>query len=210
MLKKIFKAEGVTDAACTRSVERSGKKLTSSFDGSQVSEKIVKLITQYMVYVIYFLGTGLVSSGIVLLPFNFSRYITILLVGLALFVTSALTSEIIINKNKLSMKETITLTLASLTLAMGIGMMSGGISHFKELPNYVIYLIPLGIIISFMSFVIKNKYDFDSKTKSILMIGVVAIALVVHLGSSYVATNLMGDNPPGGDMPGMHMSMPSK
>jgi len=37
------------------------------------------LIYKYLVYIIYFLGIGMTSSGIVLMPFNVMRYSIILL-----------------------------------------------------------------------------------------------------------------------------------
>jgi Cu+-exporting ATPase len=176
---------------------------------SSVGENITKLVMNYIVYVIYFVGIGMVSSGIVLMPFNFTRYITVLIVGLLLFITGSLINEVVLNHNKLSVKETIKLISGALTLAIGIGMISGGISHFKELPNYVIYLMPLGIVISFISFAIKNKYKFNNKTKGVLGVGIVIVAVIVHLGLSYIANNLLGDIEPGGDMP-MTMSKSSE
>lgn len=174
---------------------------------SALGENIVKLIMNYVVYVVYFLGIGLVSSGIVLLPFNTRRYTIVLIAGLLLFITGSLMNEVIISKNNLSLKETMKLVAVSLTLAIGIGMMSGGISHFKELPNYVIYLIPLGIVISFISFMIKNHYKFDKKGKVIIGIGLIIIVIVVHLGLRYIALNLLGDVKPGGDMPSMSQNI---
>ncbi|PKM56669.1 MAG: hypothetical protein CVU98_10040 [Firmicutes bacterium HGW-Firmicutes-3] len=109
-------------------------------------------LSRYLIYVVYFLGIGMVSSGIVLMPFNAIRYGTILTIGLLLFSTGSFINEVVLDKKQLTITQRIQLIFVSLTLAIGIGMISGGIAHFKESPTYVTYLIPLGIVISFVSF----------------------------------------------------------
>lgn len=159
------------------------------------------LIYKYLVYIIYFLGIGMTSSGIVLMPFNAIRYSIILSIGLGLFITGSIINEVIIDNHHMSAVESIKLVIFSLTLAIGIGMISGGISHFKESPTYVSYLIPLGIIISFTSFVFKNNIKLNEKEKLIAFSGVYIVAIVVFIGLSLAAGNMAGmNNPPGGDI----------
>ncbi|SHH93314.1 hypothetical protein [Clostridium grantii] len=156
-----------------------------------------KLIFNYMVYVIYFLGIGLVSSGIVLMPFNHIRYSIILTLGLTLFIAGSFFNEVVINKHKLSSKEIFSLLLLSLTLAIGIGMISGGISHFKESPVYASYLIPLGIVLSLLSYTYKNNYKLLKKEKIVLIVGVFMIAIVLHLILGIMGSSITGQ---GGDI----------
>lgn len=155
------------------------------------------LIFNYLVYVVYFLGMGLVSSGIVLMPFNIMRYSIILLTGLILFISGTMFNEIVVNKNKLSVLEITRLIIISLSLAIGIGMISGGISHFKESPNYVSYLIPTGIIISLISFAIKNNYNLNKQSKMKLGATLLVVGLVIHLSLSFFASSMLGN---GGDI----------
>lgn len=158
-----------------------------------------KLVYKYLVYIIYFLGIGMTSSGIVLMPFNPIRYSIILVLGLSLFIASSVFNEVVIDKHNLSALQSFQLILLSLTLAIGIGMISGGISHFKESPTYVSFLIPLGIIISFFSFSVKNKFELSKQDKIILSTVVILFAFVVFLGLSYAAAMMM-DMPSGGDI----------
>jgi uncharacterized membrane protein len=139
------------------------------------------------------------SSGIVLMPFNPMRYSIILVVGLSLFITGSVFNEVVIDKHNLSALQSIRLVLLSLTLAIGIGMISGGISHFKENPSYVSFLIPLGIIISFTSFTLKNNYKLAKKQKVITFAVVIAFAILIFLGLSFAASMMM-DMPSGGDI----------
>lgn len=159
--------------------------------------KISNLIFSYLVYVIYFLGIGLVSSGIVLMPFNAVRYSIILVCGLILYISGTIFNEIVVNKNKLSFMEIAKLVAVSLSLAIGIGMISGGISHFKESPKYVSYLIPTGIMLSSISFTIKNNFKLDKQSKVKLSVVLVIIVLALHLTLSIFASDMLGN---GGDI----------
>lgn len=159
--------------------------------------KISNLIFSYLVYVIYFLGIGLVSSGIVLMPFNAVRYSIILVCGLILYISGTIFNEIVVNKKKLSFMEVTKLVIISLSLAIGIGMISGGISHFKESPKYVSYLIPTGIMVSSISFTIKNNYKLDKQRKIKLSVALLIIVLALHLTLSIFASDMLGN---GGDI----------
>ena len=159
-----------------------------------------KLVYKYLVYIIYFLGIGMTSSGIVLMPFNVMRYSIILSIGLGLFIAGSVFNEVVIDKHKLSTFESIKLVVISLTLAIGIGMISGGISHFKESPIYVSYLIPLGIIISFTSFTIKNNFKLSKKEKLTVFAGVIIFAVIIYIALSFMAGGIAMDMVPGGDI----------
>ncbi len=138
------------------------------------------IIYKYLVYVVYFLGIGMTSSGIVLMPFNYVRYSIVLIIGLGLFLAGSLFNEVVIDKHSLSLTESIKLTSLSLILALGIGMISGGISHYKESPVYVSYLIPLGIFLSFISYNIKMNYIFFIEKKFKILIGISIFSLLVY------------------------------
>lgn len=65
-----------------------------------------------------------------------------------MFSAGSFINEFVIDRKKASFVKVLKLIIVSLTLAIGIGMISGGISHFKERPVYASYLIPLGIVVS--------------------------------------------------------------
>jgi hypothetical protein len=159
-----------------------------------------KLVYKYLVYIIYFLGIGMTSSGIVLMPFNAMRYSIILSIGLGLFITGSVFNEVVIDKNHLSAIESIKFIVVSLTLAIGIGMISGGIAHFKESPTYVTYLIPLGLIISFTSFAMKNNVKLDKRERILVFLGLILVALVIYMILFILAGNITLDMSPGGDI----------
>lgn len=160
---------------------------------------IKNAVMRYLVYIVYFLGIGMVSSGIVLMPFNAMRYGIILVIGLLLFSTGSFFNEVVLEKKQMTHKERLKLVLVSLCLAIGIGMISGGIAHFKESPVYVSFLIPLGIIISFVSFMVKNGYKLHGYDKLITAIVLVVVTLVIHTGLSFAASQISADSN-GGDI----------
>ena len=160
-------------------------------------------VLRYLIYIAYFLGIGMVSSGIVLMPFNAVRYGSIMVIGLILFSMSSFVNEIILEKKELTPRERFNLVLVSLALAIGIGMISGGIAHFKESPVYVTYLIPIGLVISFISYIIKNNYKLSKRQLTIVSVVLVITALSAHTGLSVAATKL-GYVKPGGDVFNSH------
>lgn len=161
-----------------------------------------RLVVMYIIYIVYFLGIGMTSSGIVLMPFNHMRYSVILLIGLALFTTGSYINEFIIEKKNASTKKVLKLVLSSLFLAIGIGMISGGIAHFNESPVYVSYLIPIGITISIMSYAIKNEYALKNKEITVFIIGTLVSCAIIFFGLSTVADYFIqsGRYVPGGDI----------
>lgn len=102
--------------------------------------------------------------------------------------------------------ESIKLVIFSLTLAIGIGMISGGISHFKESPTYVSYLIPLGIIISFISFTLKNNFILNKKEKLMVFAGIAIFSIIIFVGLSIAANSMMNMTPGGDIFNGGHMN----
>ncbi len=150
----------------------------------------------YIVYVVYFLGVGMTSSGIVLMPFNPLRYGIILATGLLLFGTGSFINEFVIDRKQVSFATVFKLILVSLTLAIGIGMISGGISHFKESPIYATYLIPLGILISAVSYMVKNNYYLTKKHLRVFIVSIFLTALTIHGGLSIAADSYLN----GGDV----------
>ncbi|OEH84443.1 hypothetical protein BHU72_09500 [Desulfuribacillus stibiiarsenatis] len=161
-----------------------------------------KLVSMYVIYVVYFLGIGMTSSGIVLMPFNFIRYSTVLLFGLLLFTAGSYINEFVIDKKQISVSKVLKLIFSSLGLAIGIGMISGGIAHFKEAPIYVSYLIPSGIVISLLSFTVKNEYSLTGKEAIVLIFGSMIISAIIFTGLYHMATNYLEspDAKKGGDI----------
>jgi hypothetical protein len=138
----------------------------------------------------YFLGVGLISGGIVHMPIEPLRYSIILAVGSAIFITAAFLNEIYIEKKKMGVTQILKLLVYSFILSLGVGMIGGGIQHFSDLGQYAVFLIPAGIMLSFISYVLKNeiivpkKQAFNISLILVLFLSPLTLGLDWYVGSN--------------------------
>lgn len=140
------------------------------------------IIPSYAVYMGLFIGTGFLSGAIVHLPLNPVRFAIIGLIGAIIFVASSTLNELKILKREASHEEIVKLILFSILLALGVGMISGGVQHFDEVPVYASKLIPAGVILSLIGFVLKNGINLH-RTQT-MKLTVAALVFVAVLGTS--------------------------
>jgi len=145
----------------------------------------------YVVYVMFFLGMGLTSGAIVHMSLDPHRYTIVLFVGMAIFVVASLLNETVIDKKNLTVIGTIRLVVFSLLLSVGIGMISGGIQHFDDVLDYAGYLIPGGILLSFISYLFKYQLKLKFNQASILFI----IVLIVVISLSFILKGIAAKMP---------------
>ena len=158
-------------------------------------ESTKKVLLTYSSFLALFLGTGFVSGAIVHSGnlADVSKYIVIGIVGVALFIIGSFIQENILNKDNLKAEGSVRFFLYSLLLSIGVGAISGGTQHFTDFPVYSSYLIPLGLVLSWFAFVLKNNFNF---TKNILITGgVITISAVpLFFGLSSYANQLVKTN----------------
>ncbi len=143
----------------------------------------------YLGYVGYFVGAGLISGGIVHYPLDPSRYTQVALAGIVLFVAATLLNEVVLPGARPSLGAVAHLVGAALLLSLGIGMLSGGIQHFMDFPARAALLIPLGLVASFVAYVIKHA-THRRVVLARLGLAVLATALALAWGLSHVATSV--------------------
>jgi drug/metabolite transporter (DMT)-like permease len=141
-----------------------------------------KLFLPYLIYIGLFIGTGFLSGSIVHFPMNPARFSIIGVIGALIFTVCSTLNEKLYNKENYQKEGMVKIIIFSLILSLGIGMISGAIQHFDEEPLYASYLIPLGIFVSLLGYVLKNTIRFPLK-KSLAMIGI-TIATLTLLGFS--------------------------
>lgn len=110
----------------------------------------------YLKYVALFVGAGLISGSIVHYPLDKTRYIIIGAVGAVLFALASTFADARAKGN--GPASLVKFVLASLVLALGIGMISGGIQHFSDIPTRAATLIPLGGALSIIAFAIRDGH----------------------------------------------------
>ncbi|WP_409254072.1 hypothetical protein V1502_09290 [Bacillus sp. SCS-153A] len=139
----------------------------------------------YSAYIMYFLGVGLISGGIVHMPLEPVRYSVILILGAILFVTASFINDIYIEKKKLNLNQIIRLLFFSLLLSLGVGMVSGGIQHFGDLGGYAVILIPTGIVVSLLSFILKNNISLNKSQISLVITMLFLLVSPLALGLNW-------------------------
>ena len=151
------------------------------------------VIPNYAIYMGLFIGTGFLSGAIVHLPLNPLRFTIIGLIGAIIFVASSTLHELKVMKREATHLEIFKLILFSILLALGVGMISGGVQHFDEVPAYASRLIPLGIILSLAGYILKNGIDLHRKQTLKLSALTIVFVAIVGTGLSSLATSNSAD-----------------
>lgn len=144
--------------------------------------RLKAVMPEYLVYVGLFVGTGFLSGAIVHFPLNPIRFAVIGTVGAAIFVASSVINETVLNKKPTGQTDIVRLIIFSLVLALGIGMISGGVQHFDEVPAYASKLIPLGVLLSLVGYLLKNGISLAGRQR--FKLGIATFAFVAMLGTT--------------------------
>lgn len=149
---------------------------------------LFEVLGSYGKYVSMFVGAGLISGSVVHFPLAPGRYLLVGACGAVLFTFASIVSEI--RSKKASPAHVVKIAVASLLLALGIGMVSGGIQHFQDFPPRAAVLIPLGLGLSTIAFVFRNGYKISGLHRVWLAAGIIWGLLIVGVGLNYVAGSM--------------------
>lgn len=147
-------------------------------------------ILTYLSTLALFIGTGFISGAIVHTG-NISelyKYLVIGIIGISLFIAGSFVQESVLNAKNLKEEGAVKFFIFSLLLSVGIGMISGGTQHFSDFPIYSSYLVPIGLIISYTAFLLKNNFEF---TKNLIIVGFVLAGIA---GAGFVGLNTYAKN----------------
>jgi hypothetical protein len=147
-----------------------------------------RVLSPYLVYVISFVGAGMVSGGVVHYPLNENFYGILAILGGVIFAFGSLASELLNGRGFPKAGALVSLVMTSLLLSFGIGMLSGGIQHFTDFPSRAAILIPSGISLSFIAYCVKAKLFRRSEIKKVLLAGTFVFGSAI--ASLVVLTNV--------------------
>lgn len=151
------------------------------------------ILSQYLVYIGLFVGTGFLSGSIVHFPLNPTRSVIIGILGGLIFVTSSTINEMLVNEKSVKEAGLARIILFSIVLSIGIGMISGGVQHFDEFPMYASRLIPLGLLVSLIAYLAKNNIQLHvSQMFRLSAVAVLTIA-PLSLGLTTFAKSLTAE-----------------
>ncbi|MFC9292600.1 hypothetical protein ACFTWH_30380 [Streptomyces sp. NPDC057011] len=156
------------------------------------------LLARYLGYVGYFVGAGLISGAVVHHPLDPARYTRIAVYGVVVFLAATALNEFLLADRKPTPGRVVSIMGASLLLSFGIGMLSGGLQHFEDFPARAAVLIPIGIVLSFAAYVIKDEHSSWRRLFGPAGLAVLMAALLALGGLRYVASSIAGQPDGGG------------
>lgn len=150
------------------------------------------ILSSYFSYLILFVGSAFISGAIVHSGnvAEVAKYAVIGVAGVSLFIAGSFIQEFILNKENLKEEGIVKFFFFSLLLSIGIGMISGGTQHYSDFPTYSSYLIPLGLVLSLIAYLLKNNYYITSKLWATIVGVFLLISLPLHFGLITLANNL--------------------
>ena len=137
----------------------------------------VRVLRPYLVYVLLFVGAGMVSGGVVHYPLNEGFYGVLAVLGGLVFVFGSLANELLSERGLPKAGALASLILTSLLLSFGIGMLSGGIQHFTDFPSRAALLVPAGITLSFIAYCFKANLFKKTAIKKVATTGALVLGL---------------------------------
>ncbi|MGW7436776.1 hypothetical protein [Streptomyces sp. NPDC054849] len=155
------------------------------------------LAARYLGYVGYFVGAGLISGAVVHHPLDPDRYTRIAAYGALVFLAATVLNEFLLTRDRPGLPRMLVVIGSSLLLSFGIGMLSGGLQHFDDFPARGAVLVPAGIVVSFVAYVIKDADTSTRRIFSVLGLTVLAVAALAFFGLREVAAS-MAVTPGGG------------
>lgn len=156
-------------------------------------QSTASVVLSFVSYLALFVGTGFISGAIVHSGnlADLPKYIIIGVTGASLFLAGSFLQELILNKENLREEGFAKFFVYSLLLSIGIGMISGGTQHFTDFPLYSSYLVPLGLVLSLVAYLLKNNYRITKKLWGVIICVFTLIAFPLHFGLGAYASFLV-------------------
>ena len=128
-----------------------------------------------------YVGVGLISGSIVhagTLGGDVTHYIALVALGVVAFIVGTL-----LEKGRGAV--TFQFIAISVALSIGVGMVSGGTQHYLDGPVYAAFLVPLGLLLGYIAFVIRE----DIKGLTLRKIVIATISALVLLFVLYTVAH---------------------
>ncbi|MFE2166965.1 hypothetical protein ACFXB3_18145 [Streptomyces sp. NPDC059447] len=148
------------------------------------------LAARYLGYVGYFVGAGLISGAVVHHPLDPDRYTRIAGYGALVFLAATVLNEFLLTRERPGLPRVLLVIGSSLALSFGIGMLSGGLQHFDDFPARGAVLVPLGLVVSFVAFVVKDADTPWHRVFSLIGLAVLISAALAFVGLRQIAASM--------------------
>jgi hypothetical protein len=143
----------------------------------------------FFAYIAKYLGVALIAGSVVhigTLQNGVTRYVVLIGIGLVLTILGNL-KEAKEHGQKINLNYFLIIT----GLSFATGFLSGGVQHYIDNPSYAGILLGIGMIVTYITFFLKDKLKIDKKNLAIVVI----LAILFMLLSHYVVDNaLLGED----------------
>jgi len=123
-------------------------------------------------HVLRYVGVGLISGSIVhigTLGGSVTHYAALITLGILAFIIGT-----ILETGRSAI--TLNFIIISVLLSIGVGMVSGGTQHYLDGPVYASFLLPLGLLLGYIMFVLReDKKEF--KIQKVIVATILSLAL---------------------------------
>ena len=136
--------------------------------------KIAQENKNYLIYIAKYLGVALISGSVVhigTLEGGELRYFVLMIIGLFLMMLGNI-SEAKQLGDKINTKFLLVIT----GLSLATGFLSGGVQHYLDNPVYAGWLLAIGVVITYITFFMKEK--FSLKFKNVLLVTLLGITIL--------------------------------
>lgn len=155
---------------------------------------MTETLKPYVLYVALYLGVALTGGSVVHLPLDPPRYLLIGSLGVLVFIIASVADA---RRRHAAGLEGPGGGLRryvgwSVLLSLGLGMLSGGIQHFLDFPDYAAALLPIGVLLSLAAYLARERTAPAGAALWRLAGGALAFTLLLHLGLDHLAHELEG------------------
>jgi hypothetical protein len=150
------------------------------------------VLRPYVLYVALYLGVALTGGSIVHLPLDPARYLLIGVTGVAIFIVASVLDA---RQRHAAGLEGPGGGLGryvgwSVLLSIGLGMLSGSIQHFLDFPHYAAALIPLGVVVSLIAYMGRERLSLPRPQLIRMGAAVAAVVLALFFGLDIFADEI--------------------
>lgn len=158
-------------------------------------KQMTNILPGYLNYMALFIGAGFLSGSIVHIPLNPIKFGFIGLIGVALFVSST----VVKNSRSRSLNPATKTSLLKLigyssVLAIGVGMISGGIQHFSEFPDYLKVIIPIGVALSIIGYILTQGITLNTSQKLKIASAIFVVTAIVAMSLGAYSNQLLSND----------------
>ncbi len=143
----------------------------------------------FFTYIAKYLGVALIAGSVVhigTLQNRVTRYVVLIGIGL-IFTIIGNIKEAKEHGQKINLNYFLIIT----GLSFATGFLSGGIQHYLDNPSYAGILLGLGMIITYVTFFLKDRFKIEKRNLAVVII----LAILFMLFSHYVMDNtLLGED----------------